>query len=81
MRLLPIVGKYIILFQKVVVTFLKISTVFFVLLTAFALGFYVLLSNKDNFTTPQDAMFKTMIMMTGEFDFGDIFFKEKPPEG
>ena len=81
MRLLPIVGKYIILFQKVVVTFMKISTVFFVLLTAFALGFFVLLSNKDNFTTPQDAMFKTMIMMAGEFDFGDIFFQDIPPEG
>ena len=62
-------------------TFMSIISVFFGLLTAFALRFYVLLFNKDNCATPQDAMFKTMIMMAGEFDFGDIFFQEVPPEG
>ena len=51
-------------------TFMSIISVFFGLLTAFALQFYVLLFNKDNCATPQDAMFKTMTMMAGEFDFG-----------
>ena len=81
MRLVPKVGIFTILFQEVLKTFVQIIPVFFVFLTAFALGFYVLLSNKDNFATPEDAMFKTMVMMAGELDSKEIFFKDIPPEG
>ena len=81
MRLVPIIGNYIIVFQQALVTCLKFITISFIFLVAFGLGFSVLLSNKDKFDTPAHSLFKTMTMMAGEFDFGDIFFEDKPPEG
>ena len=74
-------GKYIILFQGVIRTF---SGVFFVgvpLVFAFACSFFMLLYNRDNFQTLNDSMMKTWIMLSGEFNYEDIFFKENPPRG
>ena len=81
MRLLYGIGKYIIIFKDVLKTFLGLLPVFFILLTAFSLGFHILLSNKENFGTWEDSMLKTMIMMSGELDYTDIFFQGHPPEG
>ena len=81
MRLLYVVGKYIILFQDVLLTFLAVFTVVFILVLAFAAGFYLLLSNRENFDRMGDSLLKTTLMMSGEFDYGEIFFKENPPLG
>ena len=62
-------------------TFFAVSYVFIILLMAFSLGFHTLLSHRENFMYPKDALLKTMIMMSGEIEYGDIFFKEKPPTG
>ena len=42
----------------------------------FALGFHLLLSYKQEFEYPWDAALKTLVMMSGEFDYGDIFFAD-----
>ena len=80
MRLLSF-GKYLILIQDVIQTFWGIVFVGLLLVAAFASGFHMLLSNRENFEYLSDSMLKTVIMLTGEFDYGEIFFKEKPPVG
>ena len=81
MRMLYVVGKYIILLQDVLLTFMAVFVVVFVVVMAFASAFYMLLSNRDNFEMFPDSLLKTMIMMSGEYDYGDIFFKDLPPSG
>ena len=80
MRLNSGVGKYVILFHDVCLTFLAVSSVFSILLLAFAFGFHILLSNQRKFEGSHDSMLKTMIMMAGEIEYGEIFFKELPPK-
>ena len=81
MRLLYGIGKHIILFQDVLTTILSVVLVFAIQLIAFFFGFHIVFSNNDNFSTPQDALLKNMIMWSGEFDYTDIFFKDLPPQG
>ena len=45
------------------------------------LSFQILLSHRDNFAEPEDALLKTMMMMSGEIEFGEMFFKDRPPLG
>ena len=59
------VGKYIILFQDVIITFLSVSIVFVIMITGFAFSFHILLSNRDEFETPYDATLKAFMMMSG----------------
>ena len=81
MRMLYGVGKYIILFQDVLLTFGAVFIVVFVLVIAFAASFLLLFSNRESFATFGDSLLKTMIMMSGEFEFADVFFKDLPPLG
>ena len=80
MRLLYGVGKYIILFKDVISIFWVLSFVFFFIVAGFAFGFHLLLSNQDFFALMPDAILKTMLMMLGEYDFGDIFLKAEGQE-
>ena len=81
MRLLYGIGKYVILFQDVIFTFFAVSIVFIILITGFAFSFHILLSERQEFMSPADAMLKTLIMMSGEIEYGEIFFKDNPPKG
>ena len=74
------VGKYIILFQDVIFTFLSVSIVFVIMIISFGFGFHALLSNRDEFATPYDGVLKSFMMMLGEIDYGGIFFKDNPPK-
>ena len=38
-----------------------------------------MLSYKQEFEYPWDAALKTLVMMSGEFDYGDIFFADDGP--
>ena len=81
MRLLNTIGQYVIIFKDVLITSFAISIIFIILVVAFGSGFHILLSDREEFEHPWDSMLKTMIMMSGEIDYGDIFFKGKAPEG
>merc|ERR1712037_582203 len=62
-------------------TFCGIGVVFVIMVTGFAFSFHLLLSNRQEFQSPYDAMLKTFMMMSGEIDYSEIFFKDKPPLG
>ena len=47
-----------------------------IFVTGFALGFHVLLSDKPEFEHPWDSMLKTLVMMSGEFEYSGIFFSD-----
>ena len=66
MRLLYGIGIYIIIFKDVILTFLKISIIFVILLVGFAFSFHILLSHRQEFQYPYDAILKTIIMMSGD---------------
>ena len=77
MRQMPLFGKYIIILNDIIYTFISFVAIFLVFLLSFTFGFHVLLKGTGGpFENFQDAFLKTMIMMSGEFDYGDIFFPE-----
>ena len=76
MRLLNTIGIYIIVFEDVILTFLKIAVVFVILLVGFALSFHILLSHRQEFENYYDALLKTIIMMSG-----DLFIQGVPNNG
>lgn len=81
MRLLRSFGKYVLLFKYIFAAFVPFFLVIFILLVGFALSFHMLLSHRDNFENFGHALLKTMMMMSGEIEFGDIFYKDYPPKG
>ena len=82
MRQMAIFGKYIIILNDIIYTFIKFVVIFIIFVTSFTFGFHVLLKGGGGggkFENFRDAFMKTMMMMSGEFDYGDIFFPEEGP--
>lgn len=48
-----------------------------IFIVGFSLGFHVLLSHKSEFEDPWDALMKTLVMMSGELEYSDIFFGDE----
>ena len=46
-----------------------------IVVLAFAIGFHMLLRHEQLFAEPWDAALKTLIMMSGEYDYTTIFFE------
>ena len=72
MRQIPVLGKYITIFHDVLYTFLKVTIIIVIFLIAFALGFHVLLAYQEPFNRVEFSLLKVAVMMSGEFDYGDI---------
>ncbi|XP_066587186.1 transient receptor potential cation channel protein painless isoform X2 [Prorops nasuta] len=68
------------LFKTVTENFIRFLFLYAFLILAFALAFFTLFKNSDNdhFPDPGRSLFKTIIMLTGEFDAGDIPFVSQP---
>lgn len=66
-------GMYVLMFQEVLKTVLKVLLVFSLFVGGFAGSFYVLLQNRFHFSTPTRSLMKTFVMMTGEFEYSDYF--------
>uniref|UniRef100_A0A6V7KCJ1 Ion transport domain-containing protein n=1 Tax=Bracon brevicornis TaxID=1563983 RepID=A0A6V7KCJ1_9HYME len=68
------------MFKTVTWNFLRFLLLYAFLILAFALAFFTLFKdvNDDNFLDPGQSIFKTIIMLTGEFDASDIPFVSKP---
>ena len=79
MRQIPVLGKYITIFHDVLYTFLKVTIIIVIFVIAFALGFHVLLAYQEPFETVQNSLLKVAIMMSGEFEYTDIFLDENGP--
>ncbi|EFN73154.1 Transient receptor potential channel pyrexia [Camponotus floridanus] len=73
----PMFGLYIQMFTHAFINFLKFLSAYFCLIIGFSLSFNVLHSNYDSFAGPLISLLKTVIMMSGELEFEDIFFDDK----
>ncbi|KAI4467780.1 ion transport protein [Holotrichia oblita] len=72
----PIFGIYIQMFTTVALNFFKFLMAYMCLLIAFSLSFGVLLSKYKSFNDPKWTMLKTIIMMSGELEYEDVFFDD-----
>lgn len=77
------IGKYGLLFASVFLTFLKFCLIYVFVWIGYIIGFYMLfLHKKSQFTSLLYSIPKTLAMVTGEYDFDDLFFPgEKFLEG
>ncbi|XP_076380610.1 transient receptor potential cation channel protein painless-like [Megalopta genalis] len=66
------------IFKTVFWKFLRFLAVYALLIFAFALAFFILFQHNENFLDLGQSMFKTIIMLTGEFDADEIPFKSYP---
>ncbi|XP_077977581.1 uncharacterized protein LOC144433145 [Glandiceps talaboti] len=73
LRKLSYIGIYVVMFTDMFKTFCRFCIVLILFLAAFALSFYALLMNQSPFSSPGYAMMKTFVMMTGEFEYDDLF--------
>ncbi len=75
-RHLPSLGIYIIMFFDVLKTFMNISLIFLIFIVAFGLGFHLLCMNQVPFHSLHGSLLKTVVMMTGEFEYESMFHHE-----
>lgn len=78
------VGIYVVMFLEILQTLIKVLMVFSILIVAFGLAFFILLSNVPqdgiqpnhlSFTSTPLAMLRTFSMMLGEMDFVGTFIQ------
>ncbi|PBC32290.1 Transient receptor potential cation channel protein painless [Apis cerana cerana] len=85
-ELVILIGKHprmstgIEMFKTVFFNFMRFLFLYAFLILAFALAFFVLFKDggNENFPDPGHSLFKTIIMLTGEFDANDIPFVSHP---
>ncbi|XP_020288047.1 transient receptor potential channel pyrexia-like isoform X2 [Pseudomyrmex gracilis] len=70
----PMFGIYIQMFTQVSINFFKFLAAYVCLIVGFSFGFSVLHKNYKSFENPLVALIKTVIMMSGELEFEDVFF-------
>lgn len=75
----PMFGIYVQMFTQVSINFFKFLAAYVCLIVGFSLGFNVLYDKYKSFTNPLISLLKTVIMMSGELEFEDIFFDDKTP--
>lgn len=75
----PMFGIYIQMFTQVSINFFKFLGAYVCLIIGFSLGFCVLHKNYKSFADPLVSLLKTVIMMSGELEFEDVFFDESAP--
>lgn len=73
----PTFGLYVQMFTTVAYNFAKFLMAYLCLLIGFGLSFGVLFSNYKSFKSLVWGLLKTLIMMSGELEFEDIFYDEK----
>ncbi|XP_078036050.1 transient receptor potential channel pyrexia [Augochlora pura] len=75
----PMFGLYIQMFAQVSINFFKFLGAYMCLIIGFSLGFSVLHKNYKSFANPLVGLLKTIIMMSGELEFEDVYFDESAP--
>lgn len=74
----PSMSTGIEMFKTVSVNFIKFLFLYLFLILAFAMAFYNLFKDEENFANPGTSLFKTIIMLTGEFDASSVEFGNYP---
>ncbi|KAF7399198.1 hypothetical protein HZH68_007790 [Vespula germanica] len=72
----PMFGLYIQMFTQVAINFFKFLGAYICLIIGFSLGFCVLHKNYKSFANPLVGLLKTIIMMSGELEFEDVYFND-----
>ncbi|XP_034936938.1 uncharacterized protein [Chelonus insularis] len=75
----PMFGLYVQMFTQVSLNFFKFLGAYMCLIIGFSLGFSVLHQNYKSFMNPLVGLLKTIIMMSGELEFEDVFFDKEAP--
>ncbi|XP_076164401.1 transient receptor potential channel pyrexia-like isoform X2 [Ptiloglossa arizonensis] len=75
----PMFGLYIQMFTQVSINFFKFLGAYICLIIGFSFGFSVLHKNYKSFTNPLIGLLKTIVMLSGELEFEDVFFDEDAP--
>ncbi|XP_011874709.1 PREDICTED: transient receptor potential channel pyrexia-like isoform X2 [Vollenhovia emeryi] len=75
----PMFGIYVQMFTQVSINFFKFLAAYVCLIVGFSLGFSVLHKNYKSFANPLVSLLKTVIMMSGELEFEDVFFDDEAP--
>ncbi|CAF4588175.1 unnamed protein product, partial [Rotaria sp. Silwood2] len=71
------IGKYGLLFVSVFLTFLKFCLIYVFIWIGYIIAFYMLfIHKKPQFTYILYSIPKTLAMLTGEYDFDDLFFPD-----
>uniref|UniRef100_A0A670XMQ2 Transient receptor potential cation channel subfamily A member 1 n=1 Tax=Pseudonaja textilis TaxID=8673 RepID=A0A670XMQ2_PSETE len=68
-------GIYIVMFWEILRTLIRIVIVFFFLMLAFGLSFYVLLGSQQTYGTPYLSVMQTFSMMLGDNNYRDAFLE------
>ncbi|XP_064626190.1 transient receptor potential cation channel subfamily A member 1-like isoform X2 [Lineus longissimus] len=70
-------GIYVVMFLEILKTLIEVLVVFFVLIVAFGLAFYIVLTNKTNSENGQGTLgmmlLRCAMMMLGDYDFKETF--------
>lgn len=73
----PMFGIFVQMFTQVTINFLKFVGAYLCPIVGFSLAFCVLHTNYNPFKNPLVGLLKTIIMLSGELEFEDIFFDDK----
>ncbi|XP_013908594.1 PREDICTED: transient receptor potential cation channel subfamily A member 1 [Thamnophis sirtalis] len=68
-------GIYIVMFWEILRTLIRIVIVFFFLMLAFGLSFYVLLGSQQTYGTPYLSVMQTFSMMIGDNNYREAFLE------
>ena len=69
------IGKYGLLFVNVFLTFMKFCLIYVLIWIGYIIAFHMLFINQNpEFTSIFYSIPKTLAMLTGEYDFDDLFF-------
>ncbi|XP_006015374.1 transient receptor potential cation channel subfamily A member 1 [Alligator sinensis] len=66
-------GIYVVMFWEILRTLIRIVVVFFFLILAFGLSFFVLLGSQKTYSSPLLSVMKTFAMMLGDINYHDAF--------
>ncbi|XP_046682041.1 transient receptor potential channel pyrexia-like [Homalodisca vitripennis] len=77
----PTWGYYALMFSVVLQNVMKVFLTFICLVIGFALSFSVQFPHDNQFNNPWHALVRTTVMMTGEYDYMDLFSKSSNVNG
>ena len=78
LKFFSLFGIFLLMFQKVLKNVVKLGIVLAVFIFAFSLSFKLTLMNHPTFGSFSWSFLKTLVMSTGEFEYGAIFQEDLP---
>ncbi|XP_023246750.1 transient receptor potential channel pyrexia-like [Copidosoma floridanum] len=75
----PMFGLYVQMFTQVAINFFKFLGAYLCVIVGFSLAFSVLHKNRESFSNPFVSFLKTVVMLSGELEFEDVFYDNDAP--